>query len=273
MNRRHLDVLAWPGGGEPLELDATRRAEGEIVEGFLVDPVQLRAGVVAAGVALLPPDLDAWIRAHGNVIARTPLIDPRVVRRLRRVAGAGHDAVPFEEVTAHYRDLVRDAPDGFDTTAHPDDVALVEALRARVSGRPVGRGLVIGCGVGRLVFELRAFADTVLGLDWSLARVRRARNIAVTEGPFLLPVPTPRAPGTPKEVPIDLEALVRDGVDFVAGDGAALPLADGCCDLIVLAAGDGRGPWADAERVHAEARRVLAPGGILLDATTPDAVA
>lgn len=270
MNRRHLAVLAWPGGGEPLELDATRRAEGEIVEGFLVDPVHLRAGVIAAGVAFLPPDLDAWIREHGNVIARTPLIDPRVVRRLRRVAGGGHDLVPFEEVTAHYRDLVRDAPAGFDTTAHADDIVLVDALRSRAPSESLPRGLVIGCGVGRLVFELRAFADTVLGLDWSLARVRRARNIAVTEGPFLLPVPAPRAPGMPKEVPIDLEALVRDGVDFVAGDAAALPLASGCCDIVVLAPGDGRGPWSDPERVRAEARRVLAPGGLLLDATTSD---
>lgn len=266
-------MLAWPGGSEPLELDATRRAEGEIVEGFLVEPTRLRAGVIAAGVALLPPDLDAWIREHGNVIARTPLIDPRVVRRLRRVAGAGHDAVPFEEVTEHYRDLVRDAPAEVDTRPHPDDVALVDALRARVGGDSVPYGLVIGCGAGRAVFELRAFADAVLGVDWSLARVRRARNIAVTDGPFLLPVPAPRAPGVPKEVPIDLDALVRDGVDFVAGDAAALPLASGAFHIVVLATGDGRGPWTDLERVRAEARRVLAPGGLLLDRTVAQGAA
>ncbi len=266
MDHRWLAVLAPPGGGEPLELDATRRADAEIVEGFLVDGVRRKAWVVAAGVAFLPPDLDAWIRAHANVIARTPQIDPRIVRRLNRIAGGGHDVVPFEEVTAHYRDLVDDAPQGFDVSPHPDEIAVREALDAAPFERPVARALVVGCGVGRAVFALRDVAESVLGIDTSLARLRRARNIAVTTGPFLLPVPASVVAATlgPREVPIALDRLVREGVDFVAGDGSALPFVDGAFDLVVLAPGDGRGPWADPHRVEAECRRVLAPDGRLV---------
>lgn len=269
MNRGWLRILRAPGGEGVLELDPTRRAEGEVVEGFLVDPDTLFVGVIAAGVAYLPPDLDAWIRAHDNVIVLTPFIDPRIVRRLRRVEGDGHDHVPFAEVVAHYRDLVAEPPAGFDASPHPDDVELRRRLAIAPVDAPVARGLVIGCGVGRAAFTLRAHADAVLGVDWSLARLRRARNIAVTEAAFHLPVPAPRAQGAPREVPLALERLARDQVDFVAADAAALPLATGAFAVVVLAPGDARGSWADPARVRAEAQRVLAPGGRLIDLGRP----
>ena len=135
MNRAWLTALAAPGGHGPLELDATRRAGAEIVEGFLVEAERLYVGVVAAGVAFLPPDLDAWIRAHDNVLGLTPLIDPRIVRRLRRVQGDGHDHVPFDEVIAHYRDLVAEPPPGFVPERSPGlGFRMVHSLIRQVDG-------------------------------------------------------------------------------------------------------------------------------------------
>ncbi len=50
------------------------------------------------------------------------------------------------------------------------------------------------------------------------------------------------------------------GARAVQGSGNALPLADGCADLITFAQA---WHWMDAPRALAEARRVLRPGGVL----------
>jgi len=111
--------------------------------------------------------------------------------------------------------------------------------------------------VGRGAFLLAVHGGRVLGLDRSAARVRRARNLAVTEEGFRLPWPGEER----REVSLDLGGLARRGVDFAVADPEHLPLASRCFDLVVDRGGDGRGGWGDPERVRAEVTRVLRPGG------------
>jgi uncharacterized protein YbaR (Trm112 family) len=262
VRRALLDRLACPRTGAPYVLDPVRVAGDEVVEGFLVSTDAREVRPLVAGVAVLPQDLRAHLDAHGSVYRRTPVNDPRLARFLLADIGTGHDRVPFEMVVGHYRDLASDPPPGYTTDRHPDDVALAELLDdALGTGRAPGLGVVLGCGVGRGVFDLVRHVEAALGLDRSIACVRRARNIAVTNEHFFLPAPPGSGLG---EIALDLATLERLGADFAVADPHALPLRAGAADVLVCAAQDGKGPWPDADAAVAEARRVLAPGGLLV---------
>ena len=257
MRRAWVERLAAPGGGPGFDLDVFREVDDEIVEGFLVTEDTREPYPVIAGVAIVPPSMAEHLRAYGNVYRRTPMRDPRMGRFVLGRVGSGVDRVPFDVVVGHYRDLAVDPPEGYDTSPHPDDEALGCVLTALVDeDAPPAFALDVGCGVGRSSFVIRQHARCVLGLDASLAQVRRARNIAVTSEDFFLP--GPREEGRkPTEIRLDLEALVRTGADFVAGSPDCLPIRDDAIDLVVLHDG------ASADGV-AEARRVLASGGLLV---------
>ncbi len=209
-------------------------------------------------------DLASHLRREGGVYRRIPLGDSRVARCvLGRAGRTAEDHVPIEEVVRRYADLV--PPGVLDDVPPPapEDVALARLLAEHPPN--AGRGLDIGTGVGRGAFVLRPFLDRVAGLDRSIARIRRARNVAATASAFFLPAP----PGSGlKELPLDLGQLDRSGVDFLVADACVLPFADDCFDVVCLRAGDGRGPWEDGARVLAEAGRVLAPAGLLAAATS-----
>lgn len=257
-----VSALSCPLSGAAYDVDAMRWDGDDLLEAFLVSQDERRVRALMAGVAVLPADFPGFLRSQGAVIRRTPLQDPRLARFLHGDAGDGYEGVDFAEVIAHYRDLVREPPAGYDTSPHADDqdLALVlanvppSAARARL-------GLVLGCGVGRSAFTLRAHCQRALGIDSSLAVVRRARNIAVTQEPFFLPGPREHGGG---ELPLDLDALVRQGVDFAVAEAEHLPVQRGAADLVVVASGDARGPWAEPGRVWEHARRVLSPRGTLI---------
>jgi SAM-dependent methyltransferase/uncharacterized protein YbaR (Trm112 family) len=261
VRRRLIDALACPRTKAPYDLDPVRVAGDEVVEGFLVSRDEREVRPLVAGVGVLPLDLAAHLRTHANVYARSPINDPRLARFLLSQASTGHDRVPFDEVVGHYRDLAAAPPDGYDTAPHPEDVAL-RALLADVlgAGRTDGVGLVVGSGVGRAAFVLARHRGTVLGVDRSIACVRRARNIAVTTEHFFLPAP--KGSGL-KEIPLDLAPLERRGVDFAVADAHALPLAAARADVVVLMARDAEGDLPDRAAAVGEALRVLGPGGLL----------
>ncbi len=261
MRRAWIDRFACPLTGAAYDLDPVRVADDEVVEAFLISQDEREVRAIMAGVAILPRDLRAHMREQGNVYRRSPMNDPRIGRFLLGRAGSGYSVVPFDEVVSSYRDLVSEPPDDYDTTRPADHVALANLVGRILEDRPHRAALVIGCGVGRAVFDVAEHVDAVLGVDRSIACVRRARNIAVTREHFFLPAP--KGSGR-KELPLDLSGLTRDGVDFAVADAESLPVRDGALDLVVLRAADLMGPWRDPRRALEEARRVLAPGGTLI---------
>lgn len=261
-----LERLACPvcrarGLSSGYEVDPTRvgggedgGAPGELVEGYLVCLHCRAARPVVGGTPILPLDLDAHLASHGNVYRRTALGDPRLVRLLLGRAGDGMDVVPFAEVVARYADLLPpEAAPGRPPAAV--DLALDAAVR---EARARGPALEIGCGVGRGTFLLASRTGDAVGVDRSVARVRRALHVAIADE-FLLPA----ADGAPAEASIDLGALARDRVDFAVADPEALPFRDGAFATVVLHRGDGDGPIGDFPAARAEAERVLAVGGDL----------
>jgi uncharacterized protein YbaR (Trm112 family) len=263
VKREWVDVLRCPACGGRLAIDATREAGEEWVEGFLVCRACLEVRPVVGGSAILPRDLAAHFDAQGSVYRRTPLADPRVTRFVLAALGGGVDAVPFAEVTARYGDLALGS--GAARPRATEDEALDLLLARLPAGTRLGRALDLGCGVGRGAFVLAAHGAEALGVDRSAARVRRARNLAVTEEGFLL-----HAPEDPRrEVPLDLAVLARTAVDFAVADAESLPCADAAFHLVVAREGDGLGPWRDPGRVAAEVERVLVPGGFRVERVPP----
>jgi SAM-dependent methyltransferase len=240
-------------------VDPIRQEGPELLEAYLVCRGCREERIVLGGVAIVPADLTAHLRAHGNVYRRTPIADPRMVRFVLGQAWEGGDAVPFDEVVRRYGDLAPPGePGGVSAGPAPEDAALLRLLAAHAPER--GRGLDVGTGVGRGTFLLAARLGLALGLDRSVARVRRARNLATTQHPFTVPASAPGA----RETPLDLARLERQGVAFAAGDAEALAVADATMDVVVLRAGDGVGAWSDPLRALEEARRVATAGGLLV---------
>ncbi len=257
-----IAALACPLSGAAYDIDAMRWDEDDLLEAFLVSQDERRVRALMAGVAVLPSDFQGFLRHQGAVIRRTPLQDPRLARFLHADAGDGYQGVDFGEIIAHYRDLVSEPPAGYDTSPHTDDRDLADLLaRVLPAGARARLGLLLGSGVGRAAFTLRAHCERALGIDSSLAVVRRARNIAVTQEPFFLPGPRELGVG---DLPLNLDALARQGVGFAVGEAEQLPVQRAVADLVVVASGDARGPWAKPERVWEHARRVLSPAGTLI---------
>ena len=264
MRTETVDRLRCPLCGGEFELDPIRAGGGEdggvpgdLMEAYLVCRACRAVHPIVGGVAVLARDVPRHLRTHGNVYRRVPIADPRLTRFVLGNARGGVDHVPFDEVVAHYADLLPPESGRAPAAPAPIDAALDDALRALPSR---GLGLDVGCGVGRGVFVLAARLDGALGLDRSIARVRRAHNVQRTDE-FLV---RGDAEGPSHEAPLDLARLRRDPVDFAVADAESLPVATGAFAVVVLRAFDGEGPFADPATARREAERATAPDGVLL---------
>jgi SAM-dependent methyltransferase len=118
----------------------------------------------------------------------------------------------------------------------PPEVEELVADRVEEAAGPEGRLLEIGVGTGRIALPLHRRGREVVGVDLSLPMLERYRAKAAAAG--LPPPPVLRA------------------------DATRLPARDGCVDAVlevhVLHL------VRDWRAVLAEARRVLAPGGVVL---------
>ncbi len=115
---------------------------------------------------------------------------------------------------SHFGDLFGD-PDA--TNAYEIWSSCLPAMR--------GDGLDVGCAVGRLTFELAKTHERVIGLDTSIAFIRKAREIAqrkrldfdlIVEGHLT----------DPKGCDFD-ETWHLENVDFIVADALALPFETG----------------------------------------------
>ena len=110
MKRAWIDRLASPRTGAPLELDPVRVADDELVEGFLVSADEREVWPIVAGIAALPRDLEANLRAQGSVYRRTPVNDPRLARFLLGRAGTGDRRVAELETSERCRTVRLGSP-------------------------------------------------------------------------------------------------------------------------------------------------------------------
>jgi SAM-dependent methyltransferase len=262
VSRLRCPACGARGRDAAFELDPIRVGGGEdggvagdVLEGYLVCASCRGAWPVLGGVPVLPADLRAHLASHGNVYRRVPIADPRLTRFVLGQARGGGDVVPFAEVALRYGDLLPAAARASHGLAAAD-AALARAIEGHAV--PAGPALDVGCGVGRSTFLLAERFGEAVGIDRSVARVRRARNVQ-SAGEFHLP-----SGSGGKEVPIDLARLARDRADFAVADATALPFAAGTFSVVVLREGDGEGPFADPDAVRAEARRVAGPAGTVV---------
>lgn len=148
---------------------------------------------------------------------------------------------------------------------HTEEDARLEtaALRELLGLAQSDRILDLGCGWGRHLRLLAEAGHDVVGLDLSVALLRRAR----TGGPAGV-AGSPPATGAPPTADRPLAADSRRAAHapLVAGDMLRIPLADRCFD-VVLNLASSLGLFLDdaaAVRALAEACRVLRPGGRFL---------
>ncbi len=264
MRRASLDRLMHPERGHAFEVDVLREHEGDVIEGYLVCRVTRAVWPLVAGLAIVTPTLKAYVRQHANVFARLPIADPRLTRFLLAIEGRGFDRVNFDDVVSQYCDLAVDPPDGYRIEIDDELLALERLLARVVRGRPA-YGIDLGCSVGRSVFILRTYVERALGVDYGLAVLRRARNIAQSQEDFFLPgLPCADGEGRGPEVKLDLDRLVRPRVDFLAAQVEQLPIKDDCVDVCVIHAGDQRGAWQRPTEVACHALRVVRRSGIVI---------
>jgi len=103
-------------------------------------------------------------------------------------------------------------------------------LFAALAAAAHGRGLAWDCatGTGQAAAGLAAHFDRVIASDASFSQVRKATRV----GP----------------------------IAYVAADAGAAPVRSGSADLVTVAQAL---HWLDLDRFYAEARKVLAPGGLV----------
>src|SRR5215475_10824211 len=133
---------------------------------------------VIDGVPIVMADPSAYLRAEAATVVERDL-PAEVVELL--VAG-GPDDAPYPRLVehlsiyldAHWGDRAEPPPDGPGAGFGLHAIAGKIAERA---GHRVELAVELGCSTGRIVAELAAGADRVVGLDLSFGAVRRARRL------------------------------------------------------------------------------------------------
>jgi SAM-dependent methyltransferase len=225
-------ALACPtcsaAGGVPVSLSlcAEIEVEGDVISGHFECPECPRRFPILDGVAVLDPEP-----------LRTTYDRPDFLQAY---------------LWTHYSDL---SPTPLDEGG-PDRGDYFERLAAAPAR---GFALDLGCNVGRTTFDLSTKAEFVLGVERSFEAVKRAREIARTKRvAFHLKDEGDRG----RYVDLDASGVVRENVEFICGDAAALPLGPGVADTLLAANLVDRmaDPLLFLERAH----RTVSDGGQLI---------
>ncbi len=220
-------VCTWAGGAPaPLELTVESEAGGDVRSGHFRCPVCPRRYPILDGVAVL---------------------DPEPLR-------STYDRPDFLQayLWTHYADL---AARPLDDPPQPQGDYFHHLALQPVEGMV----LDLGCNVGRTTFDLAGHADFVLGIERSFEAVKRAREIHLSKRvAFHLKDEGDRG----RYVDLDASPVVRDNVEFICGDAAALPLDVKAADVILAANLIDR--LRDPRHFLARVDRVLRPQGRLM---------
>jgi SAM-dependent methyltransferase len=129
---------------------------------------------VIDGVPLVLPDPAGYLRGDAAAVVERDL-PPEVAALLVEHAP---DDQPYARLLEHLS-IYLDAHWGDRAEPPPEAAAFgARALAERIAALPrAGRAVELGCSAGRIVAELAATADHVVGIDLQLAAVRRARRL------------------------------------------------------------------------------------------------
>ncbi|MBA3391524.1 MAG: methyltransferase domain-containing protein [Deltaproteobacteria bacterium] len=179
------DLLVCPGCRT-----YTHDAHGELridvrsleLQGELLGCACGRRYPVIDGVPIVLADPDSFFRAELATLVERDL--PVEVAAL--LAASGPDDAPYPRLLEHLS-IYLDALWGDRAEPRPDGpgvgfaaAAVVERIRERARDR-VGVAVELGCSTGRIVAELAAGADRVIGVDLHFGSLRRARRLLAGE--------------------------------------------------------------------------------------------
>ena len=188
---------------------------------------------IVDGVPIVLADPTAYLRDEIATVVEAELA-PDVAALL---AAAGPDAAPYPRLLEHLS-IYLDAHWGDRATPPPDGpgaglavAALVERIAARAA-QPVELAVELGCSTGRIVAELAAGAQHVVGLDLHPGAVRRARRLLAGER-----LAFPRRITGRRYAPATIEpgdrACPADRVTLLCADALDPPLVPGFFDRVV----------------------------------------
>jgi SAM-dependent methyltransferase len=167
----------------------------------------------------------------------------------------------FEMLGYFYRDWTPTDEAGFITRL------VADAVRRHCGDRRESVA-VLGCGAGRLVYDLAELFPAAFGLDLAVDSLLLAQ--ALLDGAKIdlhFNFPRSRTPLAQKTVQVQGSADKRPGIDLVAGNVNRLPFAASSLSCVVT-------PYLldvvpSPTAVIAEIRRVLAPQGIWINFSNP----
>ncbi|MEZ4404648.1 MAG: methyltransferase domain-containing protein [Kofleriaceae bacterium] len=204
------------------------RVDGDDVrEGVLVCPACRCEHPIIDGVAVVVPDLGAWVEHQGDAVMRRHDLSPVLDSLLGDAFGRGgsfdrerHDLSTY--ATAHWGDRATTGTvEPFGSLAE----LVATALALVPAPVPGDAWLDVGCSTGRGTFELAAAgAGLAVGVDLNFAMLARAEAARRT-GRIAWPRRRVGLVFDPAEA--TLGELPRDRVAFVCADVGALPFADG----------------------------------------------
>jgi SAM-dependent methyltransferase len=160
----------------------------EIEEGALrcTDPRCGFAHPVIDGIPVVLADPGPWWQDARRRMTRAAVRTSELAELLEDRLPVSRRLPPEEDVgrigcnmAAHYG-AGEPAPRGKGSSPSPPWERLVSSLRAGDGEQTFRRSLDLGCGVGRMAFELARLSDVAVGLDSDLECLRRARRVQRT---------------------------------------------------------------------------------------------